>query len=797
MESDIVKVIGDPISEKSRNDANSIDPSTEQRHLLKPKAHQTEAIQKAVQYYKTEQQGKLIMPCGSGKTLTALWIADAIRAKRIIIVLPTLQLQSQALKSWLSSISSDEVPHDILLIGSDKEIGSSNGILPTTDPLIILNSLNRNNQDPIVVFTTYHSSHLLISVAVENEISFDFCIFDEAHHTAGIDKKVFHALLKNKGFNVGKKLFMTATTRILQAKGIYEDMELVSMDDEKIYGREVYRLDTREAILKGIICDYKIVTMYSDNKSVHKLLVDQGVIADIQRKLPTGETKMIGIAISIIRSYQQIGLRHVIAFTSTIVRNKEFAKILSLISSSMSFSIDVFEINNSHSEIERNRILESYNKSDRAIIVNSRLLGEGFDMPAVDGVVFVDEKSSVTDIVQAAGRCWRTAPGKRYGYILLPIVLHQDSSTPTSSETLILRRVVSALMTTDDLVLDYFKKTKYEKGGKSIESIFESVNMPGHFDGDLLVESIKPTIWRSANLLALKTTAWAPAEETARFTLSLDQYGITTNSHWVRYCNDPSLFIGAPLRPLNIPINLPYFYKEEYKHNKFFSNGRQKSNLASAKEAAKFTRSLAVFKIDNSVKWLEYCKDRRNFPGSPAKPDNIPIYLWDYYKEEYKASKFFAGARRKYKWVSVEVAKAFINSLSKFGITYTRHWIRYWRDNKLYPNAPKCPKGLPLNLSLVYKDQYKVEDFFPGARVKIEWASIEVAIHFTRSLAEFGVFNTRQWSRYCADNRNFPGSPAKPLNIPSALAAVYKDGYSAELFFTKERKFSSAMYVNR
>src|SRR5699024_6144407 len=55
------------------------------------------------------------------------------------------------------------------------------------------------------------------------------------------------------------------------------------------------------------------------------------------------------------------------------------------------------------------------------ILTNARCLSEGVDVPALDAVMFLSPRKSVFDIVQSVGRVMRKAPGKQYGYIILPV----------------------------------------------------------------------------------------------------------------------------------------------------------------------------------------------------------------------------------------------------------------------------------------------------------------------------------------------------------------------------------------
>ena len=57
------------------------------------------------------------------------------------------------------------------------------------------------------------------------------------------------------------------------------------------------------------------------------------------------------------------------------------------------------------------------------ILSNARCLSEGIDVPALDAVLFMTSRKSYVDIIQAVGRVMRKAPGKQYGYIVLPVAI--------------------------------------------------------------------------------------------------------------------------------------------------------------------------------------------------------------------------------------------------------------------------------------------------------------------------------------------------------------------------------------
>ena len=62
----------------------------------------------------------------------------------------------------------------------------------------------------------------------------------------------------------------------------------------------------------------------------------------------------------------------------------------------------------------------------RGILSNCACLGEGVDVPVLDGVAFMDPKRSMVDIIQAVGRVIRKAAGKPLGTIVIPVFIDES-----------------------------------------------------------------------------------------------------------------------------------------------------------------------------------------------------------------------------------------------------------------------------------------------------------------------------------------------------------------------------------
>ena len=208
------------------------------------------------------------MPCGTGKSLTAYWIAEALKAKTILVAVPSLALVRQSLTDWTREFLAHGVKPDWLCVCSDETSAilsamnlsaksMTSGYPHTLMPNEIAALLRARSNGPKIVFTTYQSSQRLAAAARKTRITFDLAILDEAHKTVKVHSKPFATLVSDKKIKVRRRLFMTATERVF--RGDREDV--LSMDNEKDYGARFFQLSFKEAIKQRIITDYKILTM--------------------------------------------------------------------------------------------------------------------------------------------------------------------------------------------------------------------------------------------------------------------------------------------------------------------------------------------------------------------------------------------------------------------------------------------------------------------------------------------------------------------------------------------------------
>ena len=202
------------------------------------------------------------MACGTGKTLTALWIAERMQAQRTLILVPTLSLMAQFVREWLKHSSE---PFVYLPVCSDETVTRGNDApimytsqleFPvTTEPGEIASFLQEDGRQ--VVFCTYHSSKQVVAAQADGTVpEFDLVLADEAHHCAGKADSDFRLMLDNSKVRAQRRLFMTATPRIYRGK---KKDSMASMDDESKFGFVFHRLSFGDAINRKLLTDYQVV----------------------------------------------------------------------------------------------------------------------------------------------------------------------------------------------------------------------------------------------------------------------------------------------------------------------------------------------------------------------------------------------------------------------------------------------------------------------------------------------------------------------------------------------------------
>ena len=426
---------------------------------------QVEALEAVRAGLADADRGKLIMACGTGKTLTGLRIAEELAGSgsHVLFLVPSLALMAQTVREWCADAV---LPLTAFAVCSDTQVGRRRrsrhdvaelevtdlAFPATTDAASLAQAVATSDANSMrVVFATYQSISVIGAAQASHGLSeFDLIVCDEAHRTTGVtfageDQSNFVKVHDNESIRGRKRLYMTATPRIYgeNAKSKAHDTRavLASMDDPGLYGDVLFHHGFARAVESGILTDYRVIVLVMDegqvSAAVQKRLADQS-----SELLLDDATKIVGCW----KALSKTGLagttaddpepmRRALAFcrsidSSKLVRN-EFEQVVA------EFQAEIGDDERNGVFCEVRHVDGTYNARDRGqrldwlkedaganacrILSNARCLTEGVDVPALDAILFLHPRNSQIDVVQAVGRVMRRAPNKRMGYVILPV----------------------------------------------------------------------------------------------------------------------------------------------------------------------------------------------------------------------------------------------------------------------------------------------------------------------------------------------------------------------------------------
>ncbi|GAA7318760.1 DEAD/DEAH box helicase family protein [Helicobacter pylori] len=415
---------------------------------------------------------------------------EALDPKITLFLAPSIALLSQTFREYAQEKSE---PFYASIVCSDDKVGKSKDednddikfselpIKPSTrleDILSVYEKAQKENKR-FIIFSTYQSALRIQEAQRMGLDGIDLIICDEAHRTVGAmyssnerdDKNAFTLCHSDEHIKAKKRLYMTATPKVYsessKAKAKESDNVIYSMDDEWIFGEEIYTLNFSQAIALDLLTDYKVIILAvrkenlsgvtnSVNKKISQLKAEG---TKLDKKLINNEfvCKIIGTHKGLAKQdlivldeknkedhnlqnqYDTAPSQRAISFCKSIQTSKNIKDSFETImecydeelkkKSFKNLQIKIDHIDGTMNCKERLEKLENLNQFEPntcKVLSNARCLSEGVDVPALDSIVFFDGKSAMVDIIQAVGRVMRKAKRKKRGYIILPIALEES-----------------------------------------------------------------------------------------------------------------------------------------------------------------------------------------------------------------------------------------------------------------------------------------------------------------------------------------------------------------------------------
>jgi len=439
--------------------------------------YQQTAVASVVKGLETSSRGKLIMACGTGKTFTSLRLAEQVAGAggKVLFLVPSLSLLSQTLTEWTQE---SVTPMHAFAVCSDSDIGKKRGgddfqmlvhelqYPATTNAKALATEIKKRHdaQHMSVVFSTYHSIEVISKAQKEHGLAgFDLIICDEAHRTTGAtfgdeDESSFVKVHDDGFIQAAARVYMTATPRIYgdtaKATAERDNVALCSMDDESLYGPELFVISFSEAVRRGLLVDYKVIVLSVEEAHVSRRL--QTLLADDNNQLKVDDAaRIVGCWKAMSKqglSEELIGdseaMKRAVAFCQVIepskagkghkVSSKNIAGMFQAVVEAYQETADADEaavnlackaehvdggMNASQKEAKLDWLKADPPENTCHILSNVRCLSEGVDVPALDAVLFLTPRNSQVDVVQSVGRVMRNSPGKKRGYVILPVVI--------------------------------------------------------------------------------------------------------------------------------------------------------------------------------------------------------------------------------------------------------------------------------------------------------------------------------------------------------------------------------------
>jgi superfamily II DNA/RNA helicase len=459
------------------------------------------------------------------------------------------------------------------------------------------------------------------------------------------------------------------------------------------------------------------------------------------------EARSLASMLALRKAMEQFPIKNAVSFHSSIdkaIRNKE---LQDHISTTYHFEpIVSYTVSGNQPTAKRNRIVQEFARSERALITNAKCLTEGVDVPNIDCIVFADPRKSKVDIVQALGRALRKKEGKEWGYVVLPVVYDEETKEIDNENFNEIVAILRGLASNDSRIIEYFEAKSSDKNTKSnkSDSLFNFSVISEILDEKELEKHLEIRLWDK-----LSGYKWLQFEEARDI---IHKLKLKSGDEWREYCK-------SGIKPNDIPTRPDYTYKQDgWKDwGDWIGFGTMATHLREYKSFEDARAFVHKLKLKSTEEWRSYCKSGHKPEDIPAAPERI--YKQDGWKGmgDWIGTGSISNRLREYK--SFEDARDFVHKLK---VKSQKEWSEYCKSGHKPEDIPASPES-------TYK-----QDGWRGMGDWIGTGSIAPFLREYRPFEEAKDFvhklklkNQKEWNDYCKSGQ-------KPEDIPANPNQTYK-----------------------
>lgn len=713
--------------------------------LAKPRPHQERAVTRAEACFASASRGKYIAATGAGKTLTTMWIAQALAAQRVMLFVPSLALAKQSLSRWYEQWRGQLSSMVVCSLRDEDVRDLRKEELPipvTTDPGEVREFWDARLApgETRLIVATYASARSLLKVSHEASL----LIADEAHRIAGPSGKRAQVVLHKVPAH--RRLFCTATPRIIDPVVRGRAMErghlVASMDDPEDFGTVIDEFNFSEAVAAGVLAPSQIMVPVITDAMISRMVHNRDLV------LEEFDAEQLAVAVAIVNGLRARQFRRVFSFHRTKATARRVADAVRAIDPQLYTRTITGDVPVS----ERESILDELNSTQRAVVTSARALGEGVDAPSVDAVVFGDPKASIIDIVQCTGRALRIDPKNKakIARVIIPVFIEDGESAEQAKERsqwLTVWRTVRALQNGNRTLQDFIRELVLERGRRP-DPRDPLVIIPPEAGDLVLPEGL--TLERFIDSVRLEVVKPAvdflPFEDAREFARKLR---FTTVVQWQAYAASES-------RPAHIPAGPDRAYKGQGWNTwgDWLGTGRLANQLRQFRpfeDARKYARQLH----------LKFSRDWRGLGGKGELMEDLPGNPDRAYSDAGWAGwgDFLGTHHRRGGWRRFNEAREFARSL---GLENGDAWRAFCRSNEK-------PHDIPAQPHQVYAKEWQGMGNWLGtgrlSNVGRTYRSFAAARAYVRQLK---LRNQGEWRAALRHGR-------VPADIPGAPNKVYAE----------------------